>query len=185
MKKTVVISIGVVVAVAVIAVAGMALWNYHEQPEFCVMCHVMDPYLETWSESDYLVHTHAEEDVVCLDCHEPTISEQVQEVVAYVSGNFEEPLEKREFPNEFCLRCHEHDSYAAVAERTQDYMVMAENIGEMINVNPHDPHPDMDESTEEQFQCWHCHTMHGTSRGVNYCIGCHHDSNFDACINCH
>ena len=40
----------VVVAVAIIAGAG--LWVWHEQPSFCAaICHVpMDPYLETYDE---------------------------------------------------------------------------------------------------------------------------------------
>ncbi len=43
-KRTVVIAVllGVVV---VGGVGAIGLWTYHEQPQFCATCHIMDAYL--------------------------------------------------------------------------------------------------------------------------------------------
>jgi hypothetical protein len=173
-----------IVGIAIVAVAaivgGMALWDYHEQPEFCAVCHIMEPYLETWQESDYQVGLHAEADLECLDCHEPTIGEQVTEVAKFVTGQYEDPLATRRFPEEFCLRCHEHGSVAELIERTKDYTILNEPH------NPHDPHPGKDESVVKHFECWTCHKMHRNSPGTEYCFTvCHHERTFEVCSNCH
>lgn len=71
----------------------MAAWKYHEQPQFCATCHIMEPYLESWVSSDYGAHAHAVEDATCLECHEPTTQQQVDELVVYMQGDFTVPLE--------------------------------------------------------------------------------------------
>jgi cytochrome c nitrite reductase small subunit len=152
----------------VIIIAGVALWNYHEQPQFCATCHVMKPYLESWQGSDsrdLLAHDHAQEGVLCLDCHEPTLEQQVQEVVLYVKGEFSNPLKGRKYPLDTCLNCHlphEHTSYQEIIERTQDYLVDGNEI------NPHGTHLGQEE-------CYRCHRMHKESLGITYCYSCHHE----------
>ena len=171
-----------IVGIAVAAVVGgIALWDYHEEPEFCAaFCHIMDPYLESLESSDYDANLHAEEGIECLDCHEPTIGEQVKEVVVFVTGQYEKPLESRRFPEEFCLRCHEHGSQEELIERTKDYTILNENV------NPHDPHPGVDESVVKHFECWTCHKIHNKSGGTEYCFTvCHHDRTFEPCEECH
>jgi cytochrome c nitrite reductase small subunit len=178
--KKILVMVGAVVAIAAIAVGAGALWNYHQNPEFCAICHIMQPYVDSWQGSDFMVRQHAEADIACLDCHEPTIGQQVQEVFKYVTGKYETPLTGPEFPKEFCLGCHEHGSYEELAERTKDYVYDDQNL------NPHNPHPDLqDERVEAEFDCWHCHSAHHTSRGMDYCWGCHHDGDFEDCRECH
>jgi hypothetical protein len=63
----------------------------------------------------------------------PAVQQQVHELLVYVQGDFEVPLEERQF----CFDCHlpnEHTSYARVIERTKEYTVDDEKI------NSHDPH---------------------------------------------
>ncbi|MCJ7550176.1 MAG: cytochrome c3 family protein [Anaerolineae bacterium] len=165
------------VAAVIIAIAGVALWDYHEQPQFCAaLCHVMDPYLASWNGSDFQVQAHAEVDVLCLDCHEPTIEQQAQEAYKFVTGQFEEPLVARTFSDEFCLQCHEHGSYTELIERTKDYTVEDEMI------NPHDPHPGIEERLVKQLECSNCHKMHRESPAINYCYEeCHHDYTLAGC----
>ena len=87
MSKKRIVVIAVVLGVVVIGGVGAAgLWQYHEQPQFCATCHIMDPYLASWESSDLGAHAHAVEDVTCLDCHEPTVQQQVDELVVYVQG---------------------------------------------------------------------------------------------------
>jgi len=86
--------IAVLLGVVVIGgVGAVAAWKYHEQPQFCATCHIMEPYLESWVSSDYGAHAHAVEDATCLECHEPTTQQQVDELVVYMQGDFTVPLE--------------------------------------------------------------------------------------------
>jgi len=40
--------IAVLPGVVVIGGVGViGLWRYHEQPQFCATCHIMEPYLES------------------------------------------------------------------------------------------------------------------------------------------
>ncbi|MBN1318311.1 MAG: cytochrome c3 family protein [Anaerolineales bacterium] len=150
-------ALAVVVAVAVLlalAATGGGFWYYHEQPRFCSdMCHLMDSYYESWSEPGLLANYHSGAGVECLDCHEATIQDQVNELVANVRGNHDDPLGKRKQPKDFCLSCHEHDRYPGLAEATSDW-----------EFNPHDSH-------YGEMECYNCHNMHRPS--VLYCTQCH------------
>lgn len=96
------------VAAAVIALAGVGMWIWHEQPSFCAsFCHTsMDAYLETYSEPDnapgvdkygndvanthaMLAVSHASQGLTCLSCHIPAIDQQVGEVIETITGNYE------------------------------------------------------------------------------------------------
>jgi hypothetical protein len=111
----------------------------------------MDPYLESWQASDLGAHAHAVEDVACLDCHEPTIEQQVNELVVYMRGDFDVPLAQIRYPMSDCFECHEH--YGALAELTSG-----------SDFNPHDSH-------WGELECSVCHGMHRES--VDYCDQCH------------
>ena len=75
------------VAAAVVVAAGAGFWVWHEQPSFCnAICHTpMDPYVEDYYADDatLLAASHRVADVSCLDCHVPTLSEQLAEGVIY------------------------------------------------------------------------------------------------------
>ena len=179
--KHVLILIAGVVLVA--SVAAVGLWEYHEQPQFCgTFCHIMEPYVESWTDSHLLANAHAETGVTCLDCHEPTLEQQLDELIVYVKNDYKEPLKQREFDNEWCLRCHEHGSYEDIIERTKDYSVNGQQV------NPHDPPMDMLANVgQEHFDCYSCHEMHGESATINFCFGCHMSSTFQSCTadGCH
>ena len=137
----------------VIIIAGVGFWNYHEQPRFYATCHIMQPYLESWESFPFLAHAHAEENVTCLECHEPTIQQQVDELIKFVTKDYENPLKERKFDQEWCLRCHEHGSYEELIERTKD-----------LTRNPHDSH-------YGEMECRICHKVHRASE--DYCAQCH------------
>jgi hypothetical protein len=152
-KKRRLVLVIALVAVAVVAVGGLALWEYHENPQFCGTCHIMQTYVESWKSEPFLAYAHAEAGVTCLMCHEPTIQQQVDEVVKFVTKDYETPLSEREFPNEFCFGCHEHGSYAEVSQRTAG-----------LALNPHDSH-------FGERDCTLCHNVHRDSQ--DYCAPCH------------
>lgn len=96
------------VVAAVVVVAGIGAFVWHEQPSFCnAICHTpMDGYLETYeatpgeSATDkwgnqvdnaqgMLSAVHRVEDGdTCLSCHVPTLGEQIGEATAWASGNY-------------------------------------------------------------------------------------------------
>ena len=150
-RRNIWVIVGVVVVVVIIA--GVALWNYHEQPQFCAICHIMQPYLDSWESPPLLAYAHAEDNVTCLECHEPTIQQQVDEGIKFVKNDYENPLEERTFDHEWCFRCHEHASYEDVTQRTEE-----------LELNPHESH-------YGEMECGICHKVHRASE--DYCAQCH------------
>lgn len=181
-RRRTAVAVGIVAAVAIVAGAGLLVW--HEQPSFCsAICHTpMSPYVDMYNAesgepvqdkwgnevadpSAMMSVSHAQEGFDCLDCHEPTLSEQVAEGMSWVAGDYEFPLVERnttdlveaagKTPDEFCLNeaCHNmtrEDLYAA----TED----------MGLYNPHWAH-------HEELDCGTCHKAHRAS--VMYCTQCH------------
>jgi len=139
--------------VVVIIVAGVAAWKYHEKPQFCGLCHIMDPYVESWESSALLAEAHADDGVTCLECHEPTVQQQVDELVKFVNNDYQNPLQERQFDEQWCFRCHEHESREAVLQLTQD-----------LDPNPHD-------AFHGELECSFCHKVHRES--LDYCTQCH------------
>ena len=148
-----------IIIVAVIAVGGSLLWSYHDNPQFCATCHIMQPYLDSWESPPLLANKHSDNNTSCLDCHPFDIMQSANEVFVYIMQNYETPLTERQFPKEWCFECHEHGSYEELVQRTQDYTV------EDVNHNPHDPHI----AGNEEYECYFCHKMHKTEAGINYC----------------
>ena len=177
-------AIAAVVVATVLVVAGAGLWVWHEQPSFCgAICHTpMDNYLATYEaplgqaatdkwgnavadSSSMLAAVHAAEGDTCMDCHIPTLSEQVGEGVAWVAGNYEFLLLERNAGDlteasgrandELCLNesCH---------NLTREDLV--EKTADMGTYNPHDPH-------HMELDCTTCHKAHRAS--VMYCTQCH------------
>ncbi|MCI8367898.1 MAG: cytochrome c3 family protein [Eggerthellaceae bacterium] len=187
-----------VAAVVVVAIAavGAGLFAWHEQPSFCsAICHTpMDAYGKTYLDgtqdefgnsltaeesNSMLAYAHSQYmgGITCLDCHVPTLDEQVSEGLAWVAGNYvvegenangDALLEERTLadltaarevaPESFCLNdsCH---------VTTPDRAALFEKTKYLESVyNPHsDRHGDID--------CGTCHKAH--SQSVNYCTECH------------
>lgn len=173
----------VVAAVIVVAAVGMFVW--HEQPSFCsAICHTpMDSYLPTYEASidgsgtdkwgntvedasSMLAPVHATAGKTCMDCHVPTLSEQLTEGAEWITGNYASPLGERtldqlaaarglENSEEFCMNDTCHNFSREDLEKKTAWM------GE---INPHSPqHGEQD--------CGLCHKAHRES--VMYCSQCH------------
>lgn len=157
------------VIVAVIAVAGIGMWVWHEQPSFCnAICHSpMDAYVETYDSGDpgMVAAVHAQQGETCLSCHEAELTTQVSELMAWASDSY--PMTEdgqmlatgKEFATEeFCARsgCH---NMADVVEATWGFE------GNDEKYNPHSSHQDY------ALECGDCHKAHETSTLV--CNECH------------
>lgn len=109
----------VAVVLAILAVAGFGMYQWHETPGFCAaFCHNMDEYLETYSEEQntsgvdkygnevtntnaMMATLHRETkatampEIRCMACHQPAVAEQIAEGTAMVTGNYYDPLNER------------------------------------------------------------------------------------------
>lgn len=192
-RKKLCVSAGVAAAVLVVAVAGGLAW--HEQPSFCsAICHTPmtnsylttlestpgEPSTDKWGNEvedarGMMAATHAQEGEACLDCHVPTVGEQLTEGMHWLTGNYEVEQVAAGYvvsevslgdlvaargassAAEFCLNdgCH-NISREELAQKTEG-----------MSRNPHNSHlGDVD--------CGECHKAHRAS--VMYCSRCHSDA---------
>lgn len=135
---------------------GVFMVKASHDPAFCTACHIMEPYYESYNNSNLLANKHAEAGLVCHDCHEPSITTQAEEGIKYITGNYQTPLEKRSFSKDFCLECHEN------YEEVKFENVKAKTDFE--ESNPHDSH-------NGELECNTCHSMHQQSQVM--CAQCH------------
>ena len=173
------------IVVVVLACAGTGMWVWHEQPSFCsTICHdTMSTYVESWEDSSYTVHAHAEQGVTCLDCHKPEIAEQMQEAVKQVTGDYTVPLAKMDTDDSFCLTdgCHTQE---AIEQATSSMNIDGTAINphtQTVNAAATNPH----DGSGEKPACADCHSMHRSSKEMEYCYICHHAETFDVCESCH
>lgn len=194
-KKTAIV-VGVVAAIVVVAGAGFFVW--HEQPSFCnAICHTpMDEYYATWEDGSYDRYGNEIEDangmmsylhagystdgsevehgqgIACLDCHVPTITEQVTEGIGWVTGNYYYPLEEHTLADlteargvearQFCT----NDTCHSDLQTDEALAASTESLSE--SRNPHDW------SEHGDVECSTCHKAH--SQSVNSCSECHDDA---------
>lgn len=157
-----------VVVVTITAIAGIVLSGLRDvsrRPDYCNSCHVMEPYVRSWMDSNYLAYKHALSSKACQRCHPQTLQTLVGEAISAVRGTYSEPLPEIKQPKEMCLQCH--GSYQQLAEETKS-----------LNPNPHATHLGEEE-------CYQCHKMHEESPGMTYCVSCHHTGDLVACTQCH
>lgn len=173
------------IVAAVIVVAGIGFFVWHEQPSFCgAICHTpMDEYLVTYEQepdvegtdkygnpvantSSMLAVTHRLEGATCLSCHKPTMSQQINEGIAWITGGYEFPLEERSLtdltaalgtePESFCMNDECHNLFDR------------EGLVKMTSYMEYNPHSDQ---MGAYFECSNCHKAHTAS--VNFCAKCH------------
>lgn len=174
------------IAVAVLIASGAGLWVWHEQPSFCsAICHTpMDMYNKTYdqelgtagvdkwgnevenTDSMLAVH-HKALGKTCMDCHVPTLSEQVNEGISWITGNYTYPLEEKSLGDLMEARGTDADSFClneSCHNVTRDSLIEATSH---LERNPHVPQ-------HGEVSCGECHKAHRAS--VNYCSSCHSDA---------
>ena len=157
-RKKAPIVIGVIVAV--IVVAGIGFWHWHEQPSFCgTVCHTMSDHVTNYEEGPGVAHLHQAANVSCLDCHQATLDVQLAEVRSQLAGDTDNlGLADRYYvDNSVCLDCH-GGSYEELAKSTEDlgaYNPHANPHGEMNCNECHKGH------AEQQDTCSQCHENGG------------------------
>lgn len=176
------------VVVIVLVLAGVGLWTWHEQPTFCnAVCHIpMDTYVETYyaqaegsatdkwgntvtDTSAMMVCTHADAGVTCLDCHVPSMQQQISEVGETISGDYDYPLEEQSIT--YLLtnsgRTGNSDTMC-LTEGCHD--LTREDLTELTADMPRNPHS----WQHGEIECDTCHKSHRAS--VLQCTQCHEDA---------
>ena len=210
MSKKAKVTIGVIVAV--VLVGGIGLYQWHEQPSFCgAICHSpMDMYLVNYTDGQYdaygnemtteqasmsmMAYMHKEvNDQTCLQCHVPTMEEQITEGIHWVTGDFEiagtnsqgygympdstgdQLVKYRSITaDQFCLAEGCHTDVAGNQILTRDQLTEATaNLASDLGGNP-DRNPHMFDQHYGVNQCTDCHKGH--SQSVNMCTDCHDDA---------
>ncbi len=126
------------------------------QPAFCASCHNMQSYYDSYAGGELLAKKHADANVTCHDCHEPSLAQQMDEGVKFVTGNYQDPLPAYGFTNEQCLKCHDFEQVKA---GTAQYGLE----------NPHDS---THAEGNEPPQCEDCHSVHHL-QSPKKCKTCH------------
>jgi nitrate/TMAO reductase-like tetraheme cytochrome c subunit len=108
------LSIRLVKILIVLTIFGIILTyvgvEYSAQPKFCITCHYMQPYYDSWKTSTHNM-------VSCIDCHyAPGVENEVRgkfqalvSVAKYVTGTYGKSKPWVEISDQSCLRsdCHE------------------------------------------------------------------------------
>jgi len=184
-KARLIILVIVIVLVLLFGGTGVVYATQHSNPLFCnAICHSpMNPYVESYFDGVSInplqtdlkyplgVNVHRDNDVVCVDCHTDGLGIQINEGIAWITGNYPQPLNPlvmtiRE-PNAphqrsgitTCLNegCHEGiSSLDDLKASTAD-----------LKRNVHDNH-------NGAQNCSLCHQMHEQS--TVFCTQCHADA---------
>lgn len=185
-------AVAVGATVAILAVAGAGFWTWHEQPSFRnAICHTpMDEYNRTYDQvagepgtdkwgnalSDAGVmlsvsHKTAVDaggaGAACMSCHIPTLSEQISEGTAWVTGEYSYPLEERSTKELTAARGVDGDKFClneSCHDMTRDDLVQTTSDKAF---NPH-------VSQHGKIACSDCHKAHRAP--VMYCSQCHSEA---------
>ncbi len=160
---------------------GSAAW-YTSRSEFCLSCHIMEPYYQSWQES-----SHA--NVACIKCHfPPGAAEKVRgkmlglvQLSKYITRS-EGPRPVAEIADASCLRsgCHETRTLAG---RVDFHGIPFDHTPHLENLR-----------RGKQLRCTSCHSqiVQGSHMSVttSTCFLCHFkDEHFNeglgACTRCH
>lgn len=171
-----------IVAVIAIAIATVGFIEYSAQPSFCLNCHIMEPYYESWESSSH-------NDVKCIACHyAPGIKAEAMgklqaanQVVKYVTGAYGlRPW--AEIDDAACLRsgCHTERMLEGEVDFLGVNFDHAGHLGELRAgkrlrcTSCHSQIVQGDHIAVTQTTCYLCHfKSEAAASGVAACTGCH------------
>jgi len=188
-KLRLILLIVVIVVVVGFGAGGGVYLTQHSNPKFCnTLCHTpMNPYVVSYLEGTsinplqtnlkypLMVTVHADNDVVCLDCHTDGIGTQISEGIARVTGNFPQPLNPLIFTFGNPEGAHQRDGLATCIvagchtgiDTHEDLIALTSNYKR----NPHDIDAYNTQGHANDLYCSRCHQSHEQS--VLFCTQCH------------
>lgn len=185
----------VVVALAVVGV-GMMVW--HEQPAFCsAVCHIEGDYVDNYMQDQGVVGTDkygnevsntnammavlhrntlatAKPEIVCVDCHVPNVSELAHDGANFVTGNYMMPRNERSASALMSWDGKSGESFCAneschVYLLGDDGELSYDKLEKVTASNDFNPHEQ--HHANLSLECTDCHKGHRASTVV--CTGCH------------
>lgn len=147
-------------------VFSASMFIYSTKPEFCTLCHIMEPYYQAWETS-----THREVST-CVDCHYPKEvgflpqrMRAMSQLVQYITRTYR-PKPRAEVPDANCLQagCHE------------TRLLQGEIVNEKGILFDHTPHL-TEVRRGKQLQCTSCHSQ--------IVVFTHIEVTFPTCYLCH
>ena len=190
---------GMVAVVVVVAAIGAFVW--HGQPSFCnAICHTpMDGYLETYEATPgqpatdkwgnpvadaagmlSAVHRTNSSNADCLTCHQPVMSEQINEGMEWIGGDY-------------TLVATDGNPDGVLTERSTDQLTEARGVqGDQfcLNKDCHDmTREDLTAMTEVETDnpAIRIRNPHSWQHGQQACTDCHkaHRASVLTCTQCH
>lgn len=182
---------GFVIVAVLGVVVGHRYYRYtQDDPQYCGSCHLMKEAFTEWQKGKH-------RDIVCQTCHNLSILEQNQLLVAYVVKADNKQFSQthgREKPWKECRKCH-------MGEASQGSVTLNKSYGHarhvfMQNVDCKMCHKSMLHSFKPAGKaCQSCHKdkgVHGIGMEAFSCLNCHSFSEKtpsmvpkDRCIKCH
>jgi len=190
-KARIIILVIVIVFVLMAGGGGVVYATQHSNPQFCnAICHTpMDPYvvsylegtsinpLQTDLKNPLFVSVHADNDVLCLDCHTDGLDIQISEGISWITGNVPQPLNPLMFTfGDRALVKHERNGVETCL--VEGCHTDINNLDDLIAFtakdfvrNPHDKVAYDTQGHAQELQCSLCHQSHEQS--VMFCTQCH------------
>jgi nitrate/TMAO reductase-like tetraheme cytochrome c subunit len=180
-RLKIVIQLGIVLVIAG-AIGAAGFIQYSAQPSFCLNCHIMIPYYDSWESSSH-------NDVPCIACHyAPGIKAEAMgklqaanQVVKYVTGQYGmRPW--AEIDDAACLRsgCHSERKLEGLADYRGVAFDHTNHLGELRYgkqlrcTSCHSQLVQGDHIAVTATTCYLCHFKEeGSADPVSGCIGCH------------
>lgn len=177
-----------VAVVAVLVAASFAAAAYTGRSSFCVSCHEMGPYYDSWALSSH-------QGVGCAECHIPktrvafvkTKAFAFREIYVHLARQTKAPLTvTRDIPNRTCTSCHDSlppvdlpTSTFAHATHTQRCITCHKRLIHRSVTPP----AYVDPTTMDA--CFSCHDGSAADKTCAFCHSAPHDEMGKPCDACH
>ena len=172
-RRLLIIAIPILVILGVTGGASFTLKHLGENPSACGKCHIMQPYVKSYYDSNSIdsVHAKAEPKVMCKDCHRVTLVQQTKELIDFVTGNYETPIKQRVQEQDLCANCHTLKGITALVSSKPEF---TENPRLSYHLTVRNGKVGCSDPRAELVRCQDCHRVHRAGR--NYCATCHSSS---------
>ena len=172
-RRLIIIAIPILVILGITGGTSFTLKHLAENPSACGKCHIMQPYVNSYYESNFTgsVHAKAEPSVKCKDCHYVTLVQQTKELIAFVTGSYETPLKLSVQVQNRCISCHTIKETIGVIRSKPEFV---EDPRLSYHLTVENGKSGCSDPQAELVKCQDCHRVH--SAGKNYCATCHSSS---------
>ena len=150
--------VGIIVLVLLVgggAAGGYIIHLSNTSPEFCQVCHIIEPNVTSYLTSNNLDNIHYQAGVQCKECHDYPLDAEIIGGIKFLVGDYSVDNEGKLLPvtyeDDMCLQCHISKEHVA-------------QLTDFLYRNPHKYH-------NGYPTCKTCHVSHGEQ--IDFCSQCH------------